>query len=55
MSSGPEDLVQIIQAEFVDQGKLIQLLKDTYGESEGKCNFRIEVLAAEEQIYACSA
>jgi hypothetical protein len=43
MSGGLEDLVQTIQAESVDQQKLIRLLKETYGESEGKSNFRVEV------------
>ena len=43
MSRESEDLVQIIEAESVDQRKLIRLLKETYGESEGKSNFRVEV------------
>jgi len=49
MSRESEDPVQIIQAEFVDQRKLVRLLKETYGES----NFRVEVWRASEQIYAC--
>jgi hypothetical protein len=45
MPGDSEDLVQVIQAESVDQRKLIRLLKEMYGESEGKGNFRIEVRA----------
>jgi hypothetical protein len=36
------DPAQIIQAQYVDQVKLIRLLKETYGEKEGKDNFRVE-------------
>jgi hypothetical protein len=43
MSEKSEEPVQIIQAESVDQRKLIQLLKETYGEKDGKNNFRVEV------------
>lgn len=46
MSKHLEDPIQIIQAESVDQQKLIRLLKETYGESEGKNNFRVEVYTA---------
>ena len=33
---------QIIDAPHVDQRKLIRLLKEMYGENEGKANFRVE-------------
>jgi hypothetical protein len=48
----PEELVQIIQAENVDQRKLIRLLKETYGESGEKNNFRVEVWATFWMRYA---
>lgn len=38
-----EKPVQIIEAEAVDQQKLLELLKATYGETEGEHNFRVEV------------
>jgi hypothetical protein len=35
---------QVIEGQYVDQQKLIKLLKDVYGISqEGKNNFRVEV------------
>jgi hypothetical protein len=43
MTKDSEDHVQTIRAESVDQQRLIRLLKETYGESEGKNNFRVEV------------
>lgn len=36
------DLVQIIDAQYVDQGRLIELLKHIYGENNGQNNFRVE-------------
>jgi len=33
---------QIIDAPHVDQRRLIHLLKEMYGENEGKDNFRVE-------------
>jgi hypothetical protein len=38
-----EKPVQIIEADSVDQQKLLQLLKDIHGETEGENNFRVEV------------
>jgi len=43
---------QIIDAPHVDQQKLIRLLKETYGESEGKDNFRVELRLNRYKIYA---
>jgi hypothetical protein len=41
MSSPP---VQVIEGQYLDQQKLMTLLKDVYGTSqEGKNNFRVEV------------
>lgn len=35
-----------IPAEAVDRAKLIRLLKKTYGESDGRNNFRVEASLA---------
>jgi hypothetical protein len=43
MSGESQDLVHIIQAEFVDRRKLMQLLREVYGETDGRNNFRVEV------------
>lgn len=35
---------QIIEGQYVDQQKLVSLLKEVYGQNEeGKNNFRVEV------------
>jgi len=34
---------QIIEGQYVDQRKLLMLLKSVYGETQGKNNFRVEV------------
>ena len=34
---------QVIEGQYVIQERLIKLLKDIYGTSEGKNNFRVEV------------
>jgi hypothetical protein len=39
-SSSP---VQVIEGHYLDQHKLMALLKNVYGTSEGKNNFRVEV------------
>jgi hypothetical protein len=43
---------QIIDAPHVDQRKLIRLLKEMYGENEGKDNFRVELRLNRYKIYA---
>jgi hypothetical protein len=35
--------IQIIEGQYLDQHKLMKLLKNVYGTSEGKNNFRVEV------------
>jgi hypothetical protein len=35
--------IQIIDGNHLDQRKLVTLLKEVYGTSEGKNNFRVEV------------
>jgi hypothetical protein len=39
-TSGP---VQVIEGQYLDQHKLMALLRNIYGTSEGKNNFRVEV------------
>jgi len=43
---------QIIDAPHVDQRRLIHLLKEMYGENEGKDNFRVELRLNRYKIYA---
>jgi len=45
-------LSQIIDAPHVDQRRLIRLLKEMYGENEGKDNFRVELRLNRYKIYA---
>lgn len=43
---------QIIDGQFLDQKKLMRLLKDVYGTSEeGKNNFRVELRLNRYRIY----
>jgi hypothetical protein len=39
----PPSAVQVIEDQYLDQHKLMALLKNVYGTSEGKNNFRVEV------------
>ena len=39
----PPSPVQVIEGQYLDQHKLMALLKIVYGTSEGKNNFRVEV------------
>jgi hypothetical protein len=39
----PPSPVQVIEGQYLDQRKLMALLKNVYGTSEGKNNFRVEV------------
>ncbi|KUJ20794.1 uncharacterized protein LY89DRAFT_730809 [Mollisia scopiformis] len=43
---------QVIDGQFLDQRKLMRLLKDVYGTSEeGKNNFRVELRLNRYRIY----
>jgi len=46
-----EQLVLLIDAEFVDLKKLLELLKEIYGETKGKSNFRVKVWTLQYHIY----
>jgi len=50
MKSSPPH-VQVIEGRYVDQRKLMSLLKNVYGTSEGKNNFRVELRLNRYKIY----
>lgn len=51
MSDNEMPPVQVIEGHYLDQHKLMALLKNVYGTSEGKNNFRVELRLNRYKIY----
>ncbi|KAG4033687.1 hypothetical protein MFRU_004g01910 [Monilinia fructicola] len=53
MSSTSTISPQVFEADYVDQSKLVSLLKKVYGTNDGKNNFRVELRLNRYKIYPC--